>query len=113
MRIWDVSPTILCRQHLLAEHRELHAVWTVVTEGKSGYAKHPETKRWVGKLKALYKRHEFLVQEMERRGYKHRSFLDQRLATGKGEQDERLITVAEQIERLIQKDCPCPLKTKV
>jgi hypothetical protein len=43
MRIWDISPKRLCRNHLLGEHRELHAVWSVLTKGKKGYARHPET----------------------------------------------------------------------
>jgi hypothetical protein len=41
MRIWDIEPEKLCRQHLLGEHRELHGLWvilirlnTLVWEGK-------------------------------------------------------------------------------
>jgi hypothetical protein len=68
MRIWDVSPEKLCRKHLLAEHRELHAVWSILTRGKKGYAQHPETLRWKGKLKALYLRHEQLAKELRARG---------------------------------------------
>ena len=48
MRIWDVSPKKLCRHHLLGEHRELHAIWSVLVNGKMGYARHPETLRWRG-----------------------------------------------------------------
>lgn len=44
MRIWDVSPSKLCKNHLLGEHRELHAMWVVITENKKGYSKHPETR---------------------------------------------------------------------
>ena len=84
MRIWDIEPGRLCRSHLLGEHRELHAVWTVLTEGRSGYARHPEVLRWRGKLAALYARHEFLVAEMRGRGYNHASPLDVRRATGEG-----------------------------
>jgi hypothetical protein len=60
MRIWDISPELLCRNHLLGEHRELHAMWTIITENKKGHSKHPETLRWNGKLKAMYFRHELL-----------------------------------------------------
>lgn len=35
MRIWDLSPKRLCRNHLLGEHRELHAIWA---GGKKGYS---------------------------------------------------------------------------
>src|SRR5579872_4752009 len=73
MRIWDLPCRILCRQHLLGEHRELHAIWNVLTKGKKGYRRHPETLRWQGKLKALYKRHEEQVRELRARGYEHRS----------------------------------------
>jgi len=107
MRIWDISPTLLCRQHLLGEHRELHAIWSVITQRKIGYSKHPETIRWVGKLKALYIRHKELVAEMEKRGYKHKTNLLIRLAVGKRTQDIFINTVNEQIEILKKKDCLC------
>jgi hypothetical protein len=31
----------LCRNHLLGEHQELHAIWSVLVNGKKGYAHHP------------------------------------------------------------------------
>src|SRR5690242_19580 len=98
MRIWDIAPKHLCRKHLLGEQRELHAIWTILTTDKKGYIHHPETKRWVGKLAALYKRHEEQVKEMERRNYHHHSPLDKRLATGKSIQDEFVNTLDEQKE---------------
>ncbi len=54
MRIWDLEPERLCRQHLLGEHRELHALWVILTQDKQGFSRHPETLRWRGKLQALY-----------------------------------------------------------
>jgi Pyrimidine dimer DNA glycosylase len=54
VRIWDLDTTVLCDQHLLGEHRELHAIWSILTTGKRGYAHHPETLRWRGRLAALY-----------------------------------------------------------
>jgi hypothetical protein len=77
MRIWDIDPSLLCRQHLLGEHRELHGLWNILTThgGVGGYSRHPETIRWVGKLPALRSRHELIVQEMARRGYNHASSL--------------------------------------
>lgn len=109
MRIWDISPSKLCRNHLLGEHRELHAMWTVITEKKRGYSKHPETIRWVGKLSALYLRHERLVQEMKNRGYNHKSPLDKRKATGKSKQDVFVDTPTNQIKILRQKGCNCKI----
>jgi len=107
MRIWDISPSLLCRQHLLGEHRELHAVWSVITKKKKGYSKHPETIRWIGKLKALYSRHQILVIEMKKRGYNHKSDLSPHLAIGNKKQDVFINTIREQIEILKKKNCPC------
>lgn len=73
MRIWDIPVEQLCRQHLFGEHRELHAIFSILTQGKRGYTNHPEVKRWRGKLAALNMRHGDQVAEMERRGYKHNS----------------------------------------
>ena len=73
MRIWDVSPGYLARQQLLGEHRELHGLVNILAEGKRGYARHPETLRWVGCLPALFMRHRELVEEMTLRGYRHQS----------------------------------------
>ena len=107
MRIWDVAPSVLCRPHLLGEHRELHAVWNVIVGNKMGYSRHPETLRWRGKLRALYLRHEALVAEMQRRGYRHASALDPALATGQAIQDEFVDTPEEQCVILRAKGCDC------
>ncbi len=109
MRVWDVDARLLCRKHLLGEHRELHGLWNIITKhGRvGGYANHPETRRWVGKAAALYKRHEELVAEMTRRGYRHNSPLDRRLADGDARQDALLHTVEEQREILRAKPCEC------
>lgn len=107
MRIWDVPPEILCRQHLLGEHRELHALWTILTNDRRGYARHPETLRWRGKLAALYARHEALVAEMARRGYRHASPLDSHLATGASVQTEYVDSPEEQMRILRGKGCAC------
>lgn len=107
MRIWDISPKKLCRSHLLGEHRELHAIWSVIVNGKKGYAHHPETLRWKGKLKALYGRHEALVVEMSNRGYQHRSSLAKRGATGSAEQTLYVDRPSKQIVILRSKGCQC------
>lgn len=107
MRIWDLPPDKLCRQHLLGEHRELHALWSIITQGKRGYAHHPETRRWRGRLRALYLRHEALVAEMRRRGYHHRTPLDEALATGAGTQEEYVDPPERQVALLRAKGCGC------
>ena len=109
MRIWDLPPHLLCKNHLLGEHRELHAMWVVITENKKGYSKHPETLRWHGKLKAMYLRHEKLVYEMKSRGYNHNSPLDERMAMGNEIQDSFVNTISEQIDILKNKNCDCKL----
>jgi hypothetical protein len=109
MRIWDIEPCCLCRNHLLGEHRELHAVWSIITGDKKGYKNHPETVRWRGKLAALYRRHQELVREMNLRGYRHESPLDPDLATGEEEQNEFVDSINRQRAILIAKDCPCPM----
>ncbi|MYD96986.1 MAG: DUF1722 domain-containing protein [Gammaproteobacteria bacterium] len=73
MRIWDVHPGYLDRQRLLGEHRELHGVVSIVNKDLSGYAVHPETRRWVGCGWALRHRHRLLAQEMSFRGYRDRT----------------------------------------
>jgi len=107
MRIWDIGPEKLCRQHLLGEHRELHAIWVVLTKGKKGYSRHPEVLRWKGKLKALYLRHEKLVKEFGSRGYKHHSDLNKAAATGSRRQDELVDSYASQVRNLKGKKCSC------
>lgn len=111
MRIWDIHPKHLCRKHLLAEHRELHGLWNILTKhkGRGGYSKHPETLRWVGKQKALYNRHGELVKEFLRYGYKHHTPLDKKIATGSGSQKVFINTIKEQRVILKQKPCECLL----
>ena len=110
MRVWDVEPKLLCRQHLLGEHRELHGLWNILTthKGVGGYSHHPETRRWTGKLAALHARHEALVEEMTRRGYNHASLLDVGLAEGTSAvQDTYIDTPEEQVRILLRKGCAC------
>ena len=107
MRIWDIPPDKLCRNHLLGEHTELHAIWSIITKNKKGYSHHPETLRWKGKLKALYLRHEKIVKEMKKRGFKHKNPLNRDLATGKSIQKELIDSLEEQIRNIRDKKCEC------
>jgi hypothetical protein len=107
VRIWDLDPRLLCDQHLLGEHRELHAIWSVLTTGKTGYANHPETLRWQGRLAALHRRHDEQVAEMDRRGFRHASPLDRRLATGAARQTEVIDSLEAQRARLAARGCGC------
>jgi len=107
MRVWDIAPGKLCRQHLLGEHRELHAIWVILVKGKKGYSRHPEVLRWKGKLKALYARHEKLVAEMEKRGYTHKSVLNKIHATGSLRQNQLIDSLEGQRQILKRKKCNC------
>ncbi len=109
MRVWDIHPSRLCRQHLLGEHRELHGLWNILTVhgGKGGYSRHPETMRWKGKLRALYVRHDALMSEMKRRGYQHNTPLDKKKASGSSKQNILIDTIAAQMRLLQEKNCAC------
>ena len=107
MRIWDIPPYKLCRNHLLGEHRELHAVWSILINDKKGYSHHPETLRWKGKLKALFIRHNKITEEMISRGYQHKSPLNSDFAVGKSNQNEFVDSIEDQINILRNKKCKC------
>jgi hypothetical protein len=108
VRIWDIPPEKLCRNHLLGEHRELHGIWSILTQGRQGgYAHHPEVLRWKGKLRALFLKHGEIVEEMERRGYQHNSPLNPELATGAEQQDAFVDPYEDQVQILRNKGCDC------
>lgn len=119
MRIWDLPVRVLCRKHLLGEHRELHAIWTILTEDRQGYRHHPEVKRWEGHLQHLADRHREQVEEMDQRGWNHkspiffeRSAIDQLadLLESPPEPPGLVNTLEEQRRILIEKGCECQVK---
>lgn len=115
MRIWDLPVECLCRNHLLAEHRELHAIWSIIVNDKRGYSRHPEVMRWRGRLVALWRRHEAQRIEMERRGYAHRSPLDLKAIPRRhrgGEQTVLIDSVDDQRMKLRGKGCPCDMSRR-
>ena len=73
MRVWDIHPGYLNRESLLGEHREVHALFSIIGNDRRGYAHHPETMRWRACMGTLVLRHDLLVQEMALRGYRHLS----------------------------------------
>jgi len=73
LRIWDIPAGYLNRGSLLGEHRECHGIINILRWNKQGYSRHPETRRWRGRLGALRRRHAVLVAEMRLRGYQHHS----------------------------------------
>jgi Pyrimidine dimer DNA glycosylase len=107
LRVWDLPPADLCRQHLLGQHNEIHALWTVITQNRAGYANHPETQRWRTHLRALYNVHNATADEMTTRNYNHRSPLDESQATGSGTQTDFVDSIERQRELLKEKGCRC------
>jgi hypothetical protein len=75
MRMWLVNPKIMCRQHLLGEHVEIHMFIGAISRGQSvkGYLQ-----KGLLEVHSLYFRHGELVEEMKRRNYRHRSDLDEK-----------------------------------
>ncbi len=70
MRMWMVPPRKMCRKHLLGEHVEIHMAVATLRLGKSveGFLQNG-----LLDLSRLRERHDELVREMERRGYRHTS----------------------------------------
>lgn len=70
-----VNPKIMCRQHLLGEHLEIHMFTGTIKRGKSvkGYLE-----KGLLEVHNLYYRHEELVKEMKQRNYNHYSEIDEK-----------------------------------
>lgn len=70
MRMWMVPPRFMCRKHLLGEHVEHHMLVGSINKGLSmaGFVANN-----LLEPRSILTRHHELVQEMERRGYKHNS----------------------------------------
>lgn len=112
MRIWDIPVERLCRNHLLGEHRELHAIWSIIIHDKHGYSRHPEVMRWCGRLVALWERHEEQRMEMEKRGYAHNSSLSLKAIPlcHRGREPVILIDSLEDQRKMIgDKGCSCDI----
>ncbi len=70
MRMWNVSPALMCRKHLLGEHVEMHMFLGALSLGKKidGYIC-----TGLVEVHNIKRRHDELAQEMIRRGYHHNS----------------------------------------
>ena len=70
MRMWKVNPRLLCNQHLLGEHVELHMFVGCLRRGISlrGYLE-----GGLVEIHNLRRRHAELAMEMRRRGMRHAS----------------------------------------
>jgi hypothetical protein len=72
--MWNVPPKILCRQHLLGEHNEMHSFLGSIKKGRSvkGYIDKHQLE-----LHNIKKRHDELANEMKYRGYRHNSPMEE------------------------------------
>ena len=70
MRMWLVDPKLMCKQHLLGEHVELHMLVGSLRRNKNigGFLD-----QGLVELRSIRRRHAELVFEMTRRGYIHKS----------------------------------------
>jgi predicted Ser/Thr protein kinase len=75
MRMWMLNPKLLCRNHLLGEHNEIHKHKHVFEKHYSIFGRiHPAVLIEPDNMK---KRHDDLVLEMLERGYNHQSPYEQ------------------------------------
>lgn len=74
MRQWLVDPKIMCQKHLCGEHLELHMTIGTIKKGIKidGYLKNN-----LLEPRSIYERHKILAEEMLRRGYNHKSPLNE------------------------------------
>jgi len=75
MRMWGINPKLLCRQHLLGEHNEIH-------KHRHNFVKRHSIAKRISPVvqiepESMEKRHDELVAEMIARGYNHNSPYDQ------------------------------------
>lgn len=74
MRMWMVLPMIMCRQHLLGEHNELHKFVGAI---KHGQLENGRLKGYINggylEVNKIRVRHRLIAREMRRRNYRHSS----------------------------------------
>jgi len=71
-RMWLVDTSILCKNHLLGEHKEIHQLVGSLRKRTKldGFVRNN-----LIEIRSIKRRHDELVQEMDKRGYKHHSEL--------------------------------------
>lgn len=99
MRMWMIDPSLMCRQHLLGEHRELHTlIGTILNNRPLSKTKYITT--GLVEVHNIKNRHKELVDEMIRRGYNHKSPLKDCVLWDEGHVDR-----SENIKELAKR-CP-------
>lgn len=72
MRMWNIYPGFMCRQHLLGEHREIHTIIGMMQKGRKISGTKYITNGLI-EIHSLDARHQELIREMLSRGYHHNS----------------------------------------
>lgn len=82
MRMWKLNPEYMCRQHLLGEHLEMHMFLGCFKLGKNidGYVKNQ-----LVEVHNIKTRHDSLAKEMVKRGYTHKTEMENLLLPERGE----------------------------
>lgn len=70
MRMWNVNPKKMCREHLLGEHLEMHMFIGTI---KKGISINAYIKKGLVNPNAIKTRHDELAKEMTEREYNHLS----------------------------------------
>ena len=103
-----VDPKIMCDQHLLGEHVELHMIAGSLQKGKrlDGYVRNN-----LLEFRSIISRHNTLVKEMESRGMKHNSSLPQissQISNFQSDQvRESIVDVSLSLSDLLQRCLKC------
>ena len=99
-RMWCVPPQLMCRQHLLGEHKEIHQLVGAMLKDRWGVVRgHAE--RGQIQTSIIKSRHAALVREMLARGYNHASPLPDfpRTSIGRVDPDNSMRDLAQRCER--------------
>lgn len=99
--MWLVDPEILCDQHLLGEHKELHQLVGHIDAGNTEVVEGHAKRKQVDTSK-IKERHDELVEEMEKRGFNHNSELEYEDSLEMGE-----IDLEENLEDLLDRCEEC------
>jgi hypothetical protein len=94
MRMWGVNTKLMCDQHLLGEHLEMHMF---AGSYKKGIRLYGYIRNGLVETGNIEKRHNELVEEMIRRGFNHQSplHLPRIVSDGKIDIDENLKELAQ------------------
>lgn len=104
-RMWMIDPQLLCQQHLLGEHSELHQLAGTIQNHEHADAildghTHKETVDDIDTA-CIRSRHKELVNEMERRGMTHDSPLPlfSNPCVGEIDEEDRRLNILELQDR--------------